>query len=88
MREDAARRFGANLKRWRRRRGISQEELGSLASLHRTEIGFLESGARTPRLDTIAKLAGSLTIDPGVLFEGIEWVIGDYRVGSFLIEER
>jgi transcriptional regulator with XRE-family HTH domain len=81
-----AERFGANLKRHRRRSGLSQEELAFLASLHRTAIGLLEAGERLPRLDTIAKLAGALTVEPGALFDGIEWVIGGYRSGSFAIE--
>lgn len=53
-----ARQFGKNLHRERKRAGLSQEEVGFRASLHRTEIGLLERGARTPRIDTLVKLAG------------------------------
>jgi transcriptional regulator with XRE-family HTH domain len=57
-----AREFGANLRRARRRAGLSQEQLGYRASLHRTEIGLLERGARVPRIDTLVKLAAALGI--------------------------
>jgi XRE family transcriptional regulator, regulator of sulfur utilization len=56
--------FGNNLRYCRRRARISQEELGYRASLHRTEIGLLERGERVPRIDTVVKLAGGLSIPP------------------------
>ena len=79
-----ARRFGENLRRVRRRAGISQEEAGFRSGLHRTEIGLLERGERTPRIDTVVKLAGAL----GVKFDcpllgGLEWTPGSVQRGSF-----
>jgi transcriptional regulator with XRE-family HTH domain len=47
-----ARRFGENLRRVRRQADLSQEELGYRASLHRTEVGLLERGARVPPAST------------------------------------
>jgi transcriptional regulator with XRE-family HTH domain len=78
-----AKRFGTNLARLRERSGITQEELAFRASLHRTEIGLLERGGRLPRIDTLAKLAGALGVEPGALFEGITWTPGDFRRGQF-----
>lgn len=78
-----AEQFGANLSRLREQSGVTQEELAFRASLHRTEIGLLERGGRLPRIDTLAKLAGALEVDPGALFEGISWEPGDVRLGSF-----
>jgi transcriptional regulator with XRE-family HTH domain len=75
--------FGANLSRLREQAGITQEDLAFRASLHRTEIGLLERGGRVPRIDTLAKLAGSLEVEPGALFEGIKWEPGDVRIGRF-----
>lgn len=54
--EEVARRIGHNVFLARRRAGYSQEELGRRCSLHRTEIGMIESGARLPRSDTLMKL--------------------------------
>lgn len=78
-----AQRFGANLARCRKAADLSQEETSVLASLHRTEISQLERGLRLARVDTVAKLAGALEIDPGELFKGIKWKPGEVRLGSF-----
>jgi transcriptional regulator with XRE-family HTH domain len=84
-----ARQFGANLRRARRRAGLSQEEVGSRASLHRTEIGLLERGARVPRIDTLIKLAVALGIRIDcALLKGIEWTPGTAEVGAFTARPR
>jgi transcriptional regulator with XRE-family HTH domain len=69
--------FGENLRRARRNAGLSQEALGERASLHRTEVGLLERGARVPQLDTIIKLAGGLSISPSELVRGMTWQPGN-----------
>jgi transcriptional regulator with XRE-family HTH domain len=86
--EEVAVKFGRNLYRCRRRAAMSQEELGNLASLHRTEIGMLENGSRLARVDTLMKLAGALSIDPRELLEGIHWSPGNSDAGRFSISER
>lgn len=78
-----AQRFGANLVRYRKRAGLSQEQLGLRADLHRTEIGLLERGARVPRIDTLLKLATALDIDPSYLLGGIVWEPGEVHPGRF-----
>lgn len=55
------------------------------SSLHRTEIGLLERGARVPRIDTLIKISSALTIPPSELIEGIEWTPGNTTSGSFAI---
>lgn len=77
---DVARRFGENLRRCRKRTGLSQEALGYRASLHRTEISLLERGARVPRIDTLIKLVQALPADPGDLLDGITWQSGETTV--------
>ncbi len=67
-------RFAVNLRKARKRRKISQEELGFRCELHRTEISLLERGGREPRLGTIVKLAGSLDTPVAELCEGISWL--------------
>jgi transcriptional regulator with XRE-family HTH domain len=78
-----ARRFGANLVRSRKRAGLSQEELGERADLHRTAIGLLEKGARVPRIDTLLKLAAALRVEPVDLLDGIAWKPGTVSPGRF-----
>ncbi|MET0306030.1 MAG: helix-turn-helix transcriptional regulator [Solirubrobacterales bacterium] len=78
-----ARRFGENLLRCRKTAGLSQEQLGLRAGLHRTEIGLLERGARVPRVDTLMKLSAALDISPHDLLDGITWEPGDTQRGHF-----
>jgi transcriptional regulator with XRE-family HTH domain len=86
--EEVAVKFGRNLFRCRRRAAMSQEELGALAQLHRTEIGMLEQGTRLARVDTLMKIAGALAISPGELLEGIHWTPGNSSEGRFAIADR
>ncbi|MGB7589094.1 MAG: helix-turn-helix transcriptional regulator [Solirubrobacterales bacterium] len=81
-------RFGANLTRCRKRAGLSQEQLGVRAGLHRTEIGLLERGQRVPRIDTLIKLATSLPADVHDLLDGISWKPGEPRAGLFELAEE
>jgi transcriptional regulator with XRE-family HTH domain len=67
----AAEQLGRNLFMARRRAGYSQEKLAARCSLHRTEIAYVESGRRLPRVDTLIKLASALGVDPGELLEGV-----------------
>jgi len=80
---NVAGRFGDNVRRRRKLADLSQEELSVRASLHRTEISQIERGLRLCRVDTVAKLAGAMEVDPGRLFEGIGWEPGDVRYGRF-----
>ncbi|HEY2053149.1 MAG TPA: helix-turn-helix transcriptional regulator [Solirubrobacterales bacterium] len=80
-----AERFGENLRRVRKREDLSQERLAKLASLHRTEIGFLEKGERVCRIDTLIRLAGAMAVPPGELLEGIDWVPGPETDGTFAV---
>jgi transcriptional regulator with XRE-family HTH domain len=82
-----AEQFGANLRYCRNRAGLSQEETAMRASLHRTAISYIERGIRTPRIDTAAKLAAVIGVDPGDLFDGIVWTPGDVRYGRFVETE-
>lgn len=80
---NAAERFGDNLARLRKLAGLSQDEAAVRASLHRTEVSQLERGLRHARVDTVAKLAAAIEVDPGELFDGIVWEPGDVRHGHF-----
>jgi transcriptional regulator with XRE-family HTH domain len=85
----AAERFGRNLRKARRRACFSQEELGRLASLHRTHIGLMEAGERLPRVDTLIKLTSSLAVGSDELLQGIEWIVpGPSRPGGFSIDPQ
>jgi transcriptional regulator with XRE-family HTH domain len=80
--------FGENLRRVRRREGLSQEQLGRRASLHRTEIGLLERGGRACRIDTLIRVAGALDIRPEELLRGIAWIPAPETRGTFTHSPR
>jgi transcriptional regulator with XRE-family HTH domain len=80
-------RFSANLKRARRRAGISQAELGAMTGLHRTEISFLENAKRMPRLDTLLKLVCALEIPADDLLEGMAWKANVQALGTGEVTE-
>lgn len=82
-----ARAFGANLARCRDELGVSQEELGSIAGLHRTAIGQLERGERVARTDTLVRLCGSLGVGPDALLAGLSWRPRRIEEGGIEIEE-
>lgn len=69
--EEAARAFGARVRRAREALGISQEELADAAGLHRTYVGSLERGERNVSLINILKLARALDVTPGQLLDHI-----------------
>lgn len=82
-----ARAFGKNLARCRKRIGVSQEELGLMAGLHRTAVGQLERGERVARSDTLVKLCSSLGVGSEELLAGLGWRPQQLFVGELEIEE-
>lgn len=60
--------FAANLRRLRKQRGLTQEQLGLAAGMHMADVGAFETQGREPRVSTIARLAEALDVDPGELF--------------------
>ena len=78
--------FGQNLARCREAAGISQEELGLMADLHRTAVGQLERGQRIARADTVLRLCASLGINAGELFAGLSWTPAEYAAGMLVVE--
>jgi len=59
--------LGRRLRACRISAHVTQEELAERAGLHRTAIGFLERGARTPRVDTLLRLCAALAVEPADL---------------------
>ena len=59
--------FGRRLRALRLERGLSQEELGERASLHRTYISDIEGGTRNVSLRNIHKLAAALGVSDAEL---------------------
>ena len=79
---DIKRQFGAAVKTWRLRRGLSQEKLAEHAHLHRTYITDVERGSRNLSLESIKRLATALDISLSALFAdpaALPMLLGDPR---------
>jgi transcriptional regulator with XRE-family HTH domain len=62
--------FSERLRMLRKRKNLSQTELGQLAGLHYTHIGRFERGTSRPGSDTLRRLAGALGVSGDYLLEG------------------
>lgn len=56
------RQFGQKLQKVRQSKGITQEELAAMLSMHRTYIGLIERGERNPTVRTLYKIAKALKV--------------------------
>jgi transcriptional regulator with XRE-family HTH domain len=65
---DWKRTVGGNVKRLRRARGITQEELASRAEIDVTYVRGIEAGRRNPSLMVMVRLARALIVRPTDLF--------------------
>ena len=63
--------FGKKIREVRVKRGLSQEALADIASVHRTYIGMIERAEKNITLLNIQKLSKALKIDIKELFDGI-----------------
>jgi transcriptional regulator with XRE-family HTH domain len=63
--------FGANVRRIRAEKGLSQADLDRVADIHRTEIGRIEGGKVEPRLLTLHILATGLGVTIDELITGL-----------------
>ena len=63
--------FGARVRDARNQLGDSQEKLAERSGLHWSFVGQVERGRRNLSLHNILKLAEGLSVDPGVLVQGL-----------------
>jgi CheY-like chemotaxis protein/DNA-binding XRE family transcriptional regulator len=68
MDADVRTNFANAVRWWRKKHGITQEELAERADLHRTYISDVERGARNLSLESISKLAMALEVSVATLF--------------------
>lgn len=61
--------FGNTIRKLRKEKKLSQEELGFQANLHRTYIGMIERGEKNITLENIQKLSKGLDVSMNLIFE-------------------
>jgi transcriptional regulator with XRE-family HTH domain len=62
--------LGEAVRRLRKARGLTQEDLSGLTELHRNHIGGIERGERNITIKTTLALAHALEVRPSELLEG------------------
>jgi transcriptional regulator with XRE-family HTH domain len=66
---DVRQRLGQNVRRLRKAKGISQEELADLAGVHRTYASDIERGTRNPSITVVEQFASALHVTTGSLLD-------------------
>ena len=66
---DFALSIGRTVLEWRIERGLTQEELATLASTHQSSIARLENGQKLPSMGFLQRIAKVLSVE----LEGIEY---------------
>ena len=66
---DVRQRLAKNMRRIRRAKGWSQEELADRASVHRTYISGVERCVRNPTITIVDRIAQALEISVGELVD-------------------
>ncbi|HUB06888.1 MAG TPA: helix-turn-helix transcriptional regulator [Myxococcales bacterium] len=69
LRNSLAHRLGVRIRRLRRRRAMSQEELAERAGISVSFLSMLERGRRLPHLETVVKLADVLGVTLSQFFD-------------------
>jgi transcriptional regulator with XRE-family HTH domain len=89
-REFFGERFRDNLISARRRSGLTQEELGARAGIGGHMVRLLESGDRSPQLETALRLADSMDEPLDRLVLDIEWLPAELvtRGGDYVRPRR
>jgi len=67
--KDIRKLYGERLKAFRKKKGLSQEDLGFKSSLHRTYISEVERGRRNISIVNIAKIAKALNLSIKEFFD-------------------
>ncbi|MCB2211531.1 helix-turn-helix domain-containing protein [bacterium] len=59
-----AQRFGRTMREYRRRAGLTQQQLADRAEIDRATVSLIENGREEPRADTVRRLATVLGVNP------------------------
>jgi transcriptional regulator with XRE-family HTH domain len=62
-------RLGMNVKRFRERRGLTQEALAAKVQVHRVYLAQIEAGTKIPSIPTLEKIAKALRVKLTALLE-------------------
>lgn len=60
------------IKKYRKKQGMTQEQLAKTIQVHRTYICAIESGRRYPSWEILRQLIEVLEIDEGLIFRSVQ----------------
>ena len=66
---DISQKFGKRVRKARKARGVSQEELAHEADSNRTYISDVERGTRNPSIEVVERIAKALNVTMGSLLD-------------------
>lgn len=69
--------LGVRIKNLRKKKGLTQQELGKLIGVTKVSISCYEKGSRIPTLDTIIRLADSLSVPLNYLLGGEVFAVSE-----------
>jgi transcriptional regulator with XRE-family HTH domain len=69
---DAVVLLGLNVRKYRKLRGMTQEELGLETEMERSYVSDLERGTRNPSVRALGRLAEALQVEPHMLLMPVE----------------
>jgi transcriptional regulator with XRE-family HTH domain len=69
---DAVVLLGLNVRKYRKQRGMTQEQLGLETEMERSYVSDLERGTRNPSVRAVERLAKALGVPPHQLMMPIE----------------
>lgn len=69
---DAVVLLGLNVRKYRKQRGMTQEELGLDTEMERSYVSDLERGTRNPSVRAVERLAKALGVAPYLLLMPVE----------------
>lgn len=62
-RMDVRKRVSSNIQRIRHEKGLSQEDVADLTSVHQTYLSGVEGAKRNPSIDVLGRIAVALEVD-------------------------
>jgi transcriptional regulator with XRE-family HTH domain len=66
---DVVQLLGRNVRRYRKLKGMTQEQLALEACMERSYVSDLERGERNPSVRALGRLAAALAVDPMLLLD-------------------
>lgn len=75
-------RLGERIRKLRKQRGLSQEQLGELAGLHTNYIGQIERGEKNLTIETLDKVVSGLEVSLEELFRYIDPAVGEDKLSE------